>query len=231
MQRLARDSRTVSVTLIALLVVAMPAADVRAEEAVARTEVSFPTADGGEIHAFLYGEGEHGVVLAHGMVFNKESWAPLAPRLAREGLRVLAIDFRGYGSSTAGAEGGKLFLDVVAAMSYLKRQGATRISLVGASMGGGVVSRTAVVSGAGEIDRLVLLAPSAIPKAEEMKAATIVYITAEGDPSVERTRDQYQRAPEPKSLELLPGDAHAQHIFKTEHSDALVELIVAVLTE
>jgi len=37
----------------------------------AQQHVSFPTDDGGTIHADLYGTGERGVVLAHGGRFNK----------------------------------------------------------------------------------------------------------------------------------------------------------------
>ena len=230
MRNLARDLRTVPLALIwAMMTMVMGGSDQAA--AVDRTDVSFPTEDGGEIHGFLYGSGTHGVVLAHGKVFDKASWAPLAPRLAEAGLMVLAIDFRGYGLSKPGSEGQKLFLDVIAAMSYLKTRGATRISLVGASMGGGVTARTAVLVEPGEIDRLILLAPSAIPKAEQMHANSILYITTEGDPSVDRTRSQFELAPEPKNLEILPGDAHAQHIFKTEQSEALVDLILVALTE
>ena len=35
---------------------------------------SFPTEDGGLIYADLYGNGERGLVLAHGGRFTKESW-------------------------------------------------------------------------------------------------------------------------------------------------------------
>ena len=65
-------------------------------------EVSFETSDGGTIYANLYGEGSHAVVLAHGAVFNKESWYPLAMAMKEKGLQVLAIDFRGFGKSGGG---------------------------------------------------------------------------------------------------------------------------------
>jgi len=230
MRKLARDLRAVPIALIWVVTTVVVGGGARAESGQP-TEVSFPTADGGEIHALLYGSGEHGVVLAHGGVFDKESWAPLAPHLAEAGLRVLAIDFRGYGLSKPGSQGKTLYLDVLAAISYLKAHGATRVSVLGASMGGGAVGRAAVMTGPGEIDRLILLAPVAIPNPEKMHASHIVYITTEGDPSVDRTRSQYERAPEPKGIESLPGNAHAQHIFKTDQSDALVELIVTALTE
>ena len=47
---------------------------------------------------------------------------------------------------------------------------------------------------------------------------------------VPRVRDQYERASEPKRLELLPGDAHAQHIFRTDQGEALSALILAFLS-
>ena len=76
------------------------------QDAVDVQEISYPTSDGGEIFANLYGQGSHAVLLAHGAVFDKESWDPLARRLSAAGLQVLAIDFRGYGKSTSGENRG-----------------------------------------------------------------------------------------------------------------------------
>jgi Lysophospholipase len=75
-------------------------------------EVSFKTADGGGIVANLYGKGSHAVVLAHGAVFNKESWHELATTLSAKGYSVLALDFRGYGKSVPGSSEKALYLDV-----------------------------------------------------------------------------------------------------------------------
>ena len=61
--------------------------------------VYFATEDGGLIYADLYGEGDRGVVLAHGGRFTKESWQPQAQQSARAGFHVLAFDFRGFGQS------------------------------------------------------------------------------------------------------------------------------------
>ncbi|MGB0580517.1 MAG: alpha/beta hydrolase family protein [Limisphaerales bacterium] len=98
--------------------------------------VSFETADQAVIHGNLYGEGEHAVLLLHGGVFTKESWHQQALAMAKAGLSVLAIDFRGRGKSTIGEEGYVLKLDVLGAIKYLKSTGKKRISLVGGSMGG-----------------------------------------------------------------------------------------------
>jgi dipeptidyl aminopeptidase/acylaminoacyl peptidase len=54
--------------------------------------VSFPTEDGGIVHADLYGRGDRAVVLVHGGRFNKESWAKQARALTEAGFRVAAIN-------------------------------------------------------------------------------------------------------------------------------------------
>ncbi|MFT7516691.1 MAG: alpha-beta hydrolase superfamily lysophospholipase [Myxococcota bacterium] len=62
------------------------------------------------------------VVLAHGFIFNKESWSEQASTLANNGFQVLAIDSRGYGKSYGGEQtgsGSNLYLDVIAAVDYL----------------------------------------------------------------------------------------------------------------
>ena len=48
-------------------------------------QVSFPTEDGGLVHADVYGDGKRGVVLAHGARFDKASWEKQARAL--EGAR------------------------------------------------------------------------------------------------------------------------------------------------
>jgi len=42
-------------------------------------------------------------------------------------------------------------------------------------------------------------------------------------------RQQYELAPDPKELILLPADAHAQYIFKTDQAERLTEGILAFL--
>ena len=85
--------------------------------------VSFGSQDGAVINADVYGEGDRGVVLAHGGQFRKESWQPQAKRLAREGYRVLAFDFRGFGESHGPGDSdmdtAPMQLDVLGAVHYL----------------------------------------------------------------------------------------------------------------
>src|SRR5258708_3976251 len=115
--------------------------------------VSFTTDDSGVIYADLYGDGERGVVLAHGGRFKKESWEKQAQALAAAGFRVLTIDFRGYGQSRGPGQSdpmnAPLQLDVLAAVRYLRKTGAKTVSVVGASMGGGAAVGATVLLGPG----------------------------------------------------------------------------------
>ena len=191
-------------------------------------EVSFATSDGGRVFANLYGTGDHGVVLAHGAIFNKESWAKQSEQLAAKGYRVLAIDFRGYGKSKAGSMGNRLELDLLAAVGYLRDHGAKRVSVVGGSMGGGAAAEAAVEAKEGDIDRLVLLAHSPVSRPEKMKGNKL-FIVSEGDGSKRSVQRQHEAAAEPKKLVIMPGDAHAQHIFRTKHAEELMNHIFAGL--
>ena len=193
--------------------------------------VSFPTADGGTVWADLYGaSGRDAVVLAHGAAFNKASWAALAEQLSARGYQVMAIDFRGYGKSTAGSARDGLFEDILAAVRYLRRGGAPRVSVLGASMGGGAAAQAAATAAPGEIDRVILLSPAPIDAPERIKGNKL-FVASRGEPAVDRIREQYQRAQEPKRLVLLPGTAHAQHVFATDQAGRLTTAVVDFLSE
>lgn len=124
--------------------------------------VSFKTTDGGRIYGNLDGTGDHAVVLAHGAIFDKESWRSQAISMSAAGLSVLAIDFRGYGKSVSGTAGRALHLDILAAMEYLKAQGKKRVSLVGGSMGGSAVAEAVIAAKPGSVDRVILLAAGSV---------------------------------------------------------------------
>ena len=94
----------------------------------------------------------------------------------------------------------------------------------------GAVGEAAANVDDGEIAHLILLAAVAAPDPENM-TGTKLFIVAEGDSFRRSVEAQFRRAAEPKRMEILPGNAHAQHIFRTPTGDALTELIVAELTQ
>ncbi len=226
---------------IAASVLAFGSAAVRQDASESPELVSFPTQDGGLTYANLYGKGDRGVVLAHGGRFTKESWEKQARILVKAGFRVLAIDFRGRGQSRGGAktqppDDGVRF-DVLAAVRYLRQNGAKTVSVVGASFGGGAAAEASAEAKPGEINRLVLLAHSPIEKPEQMKGRKLFILTRDdfsGDnkiPRLPRIRDQYERAPQPKELVILEGSAHAQFIFETDQGERLMREILRFLSE
>jgi len=205
----------------------------------AQTTVSFPTEDGGLIYADLYGTGDRAVVLAHGGRFNKESWEKQARILAAANFRVLAIDFRGYGKSTgpgqADPSSAPLHLDVLAAVRYLRKTGAKKVSVVGGSMGGGAAGDASIASPQAEIDRIVFLGAAPNGPADKLKSATL-FIVARDDASGDHElrlpgiRAQYEKAPQPKQLIVLDGSAHAQYLFQTDQGDRVMREILRFLT-
>jgi len=199
--------------------------------------VSFPTEDGGVLHADVYGQGDHGVVLAHGGRYDRESWRPQAEALAAAGFHVLAFDFRGYGQSTGPGEAdlytAPLRLDVLAAVRYLRERGAGIVSVIGASLGGGAAAGAAIAA-PGQIDRLILL--GAVPDgAPEGLVTRKLYVMTRDDssgagPRLPGLMAHYEKAPHPKELILLEGSAHAQFMFDTEHAERLMTEIVRFLS-
>ncbi len=218
--------------VVAILVLAGPGA--------AQELVSFPTDDGGVVYADLYGCGERGVFLALGGRFTKESWAEQAQALSEAGFLTLAIDFRGRGQSRGGSgatpgDDGAHY-DVLAAVRYLHRRGAHRVSVVGASFGGEAAARASVEAAPGEIDRIVLIAHSPINEPERIKGRKLFIISRDdlsgsGALRLPSIRDQYERAPEPKELVILDGSAHAQHMFSTDQGPRLLSEILRFLSE
>jgi len=207
-------------------------------DTAAQKTVSFPTEDGGLVYADVYGQGDRGVVLAHGGRFNKESWEKQAQTLAAAEFQVLAIDFRGYGKSRGPGQSdpmsAPLHLDVLAAVRYLRTMGAKSVSVVGASMGGGAAGDASIASRPGELDRLVLLGAAPNGPADKLQSSTLFIVArddASGDgPRLPRIHEQYEKAPEPKQLIILDGSAHAQYLFQTDQGDRVMREILRFLS-
>lgn len=221
--------RTLFAVIVGLLV---------AEAAAAQKTVSFPTEDGGEVYADVYGVGDRGVVLAHGGRFNKESWEKQARTLATAGFRVLALDFRGYGKSRGPGQSdpmdAPLHLDVLAAVRYLRKTGAKSVSIVGGSMGGGAAGDASIASQPGEIDRVVFLGAAPNLPAEKLKCPSLFIVArddASGDgPRLPGIHAQYEKAPQPKELIILEGSAHAQYLFQTDQGERVMREILRFLS-
>lgn len=200
--------------------------------------VAFQTQDGGRIIADVYGSGSRGVVLAHGGRFDKESWGKQARALAAAGYRVLAIDFRGYGKSRGPGQADPMSAplqnDVLAAVRYLRREGATRVAVVGASMGGFAAGNAAAAAKPGEIDALVLLGARAGRDPQKIACPKLFIVARDdadgsGEKRLPGIRASYEASPDPKELVALGGSAHAQFLFDTDQGERTMSEILRFL--
>jgi alpha-beta hydrolase superfamily lysophospholipase len=183
-------------------------------------------ADGVPLTGHFYGRGRRAVLLVPGGHGVGETWSLQAQELARAGFRVLALDYRGRGRSAAAPpDDEKAHLDVLGAVRHLKAEGAQRVAVVGASWGGWAAG-TAAIAAPGLIDRVVLLAHSPFEQPAKLGGQKLFIVARDdrdgsGRSRLEGIRDQYEKAPEPKELLILPGAAHAQFLFLTPHGERL----------
>jgi FAD/FMN-containing dehydrogenase/pimeloyl-ACP methyl ester carboxylesterase len=157
----------------------------------------FAARDGVQIDGVMVGSGPSGVVLAHQSQNDLCDFWPYAVFVSRHGLRVLDIDLRCNGLATCpdGEAAEHLGDDVAGAVAELRRQGATSVALVGASMGGtaslvaGATTQPpvgAVVSLSGPANFQGMDAASAVAQL----ARPVLFVIARGDASV--TVDEVQ---------------------------------------
>ena len=161
-------------------------------------------------------------MLGHGAVFNKESWSTFAEELAAKGFTVLAIDFRGYGKSEPGTNRNALYEDILGAVRYLREQRASKVSVIGASMGGNAAAKASVAAKTDEIDKLVLLSPAGIDQPGSLRGDKL-FIASKNESMASDIKAMFEKAPDPKRIVLLEGAAHAQHIFKTSQAKQLTK--------
>lgn len=147
--------------------------------------ITFESSDGVTLSGRLFGpdEGTAGVVLAHMFPSDQSTWFAFADRLGQRGYRVLTFDFRGYcpGGDAGCSEGEKdipaIWQDVEGAIEALRGEGASRIGLVGASMGG-TASLVAASREGQDIDAVVTLSAPTGFEGLEANADVLAQVTA-----------------------------------------------------
>ena len=189
------------------------------------TLVRFKAADGTPLDGVMVGSGTVGVVLAHEVGDLCGAW-PYANYLAKRGYRAFAIDMRCFGRSACpqGAAAGRVVDDVLAAVAELRHRGATKVALVGASMGGSaaLIAATrvqppidAVISLSGEANPTSLLhLPLNARAAVQQLTVPAMFVVADLDQliSVDETRAMYQtEKTADKRLLVLPSQFDGFH--------------------
>jgi uncharacterized protein len=197
--------------------------------------VSFTTEDGITLSGHLFGSGSSGVVLAHMYPADQTSWYPTAERLAQEGYLVLTFDFRGYGDSQGTKQIDLIDRDVAAAIKELVGAGATKVALIGASMGGTAglitaaqatpVSIAGVATLSAPVEFKGLSAEEAVPKL----TVPLLFVAAEDDAGADGARQLQELAGSKAELELFPGDAHGTELLEGPYAEEVWELLSGFL--
>src|SRR3990172_448369 len=197
-------------------------------------EVSFQTEDGVTLSGTLFGVGGVGVVLSHMRPVDQTSWHAFAQTLADNGYLALAYDFRGYGKSEGPQALGLIDRDVRAAVDFLRSQGAGRVVLIGASMGGTASAKVAAV--VGDDGLVVLSGPQSFEglnvASEDLQLGGMpsLWITSRGDPVTPGMQAMHDAASDPKTLHIYDGDAHGTFIFDTADGADLARRILEFVT-
>jgi pimeloyl-ACP methyl ester carboxylesterase len=132
----------------------------------AATTVSLDTVDGKHLSALVEksaAKSTKGVVLVHGAGRSGADWSATAARLSKSQMTAIAPDLRGHGRSKtdtptlADADYAAMVQDVEAAVVWLRKNGATEVSCVGASLGANLC--LAAAERDPSIVNLVLLSP------------------------------------------------------------------------
>jgi len=199
------------------------------------TAVTLRASDGARLYGVEVGNGSVGVVLAHQYGSSHCEFMPFARELAGLGYRTLSIDLRGDGASRVGRGAGtRLDRDIAAAVARLRADGATRIKLIGASMGATAVL-VAAASIVPRVDGVVSLSAPATyngldalraVKRSRVPARFLVGILDRPFATDARTLTRNALA-EDKAILRLPGAVHGSSLLELPRGKAFVLAFLA----
>lgn len=196
--------------------------------------IRFQTEDGVALEGELRGGGPHGVVLAHMFGSGREAWADFATIAADEGFRTLAFDFRGFGGSAGNPDAPAAPRDLAAAVEALRDQGATDVTVIGASFGGTATLQLA--AGASLAGVVTLSAPanfeglSAPREVVEAVDEPKLFIAAQDDvAAADAAQGFYEVAPGAKRVEIVTGADHGTALLEGRQGEQVRRLLLGFL--
>ena len=208
----------------------------------ASQQITFTTPDGASLEGIVHGSGDVAVIFSV-MGNCKRGWEDMADLVAQNGMTALTYQWRGCRESGAvdDDEIQKFVDDLRGAITFMREQGAKKIILVGASLGGCASAKLTVES---QADGLIVVASPpeisqwgfAIEAGDMDSDIPKLFITAKEDDTVpvELTQVLYNLAAEPREWQTYPGTAHGTDLFDTQHrgefQQRILEFIIAIKT-
>lgn len=167
-----------------------------------------PTTGNGAVR---WGQGDYGVVLAHGAAFDAASWEEQATAIAEQGATVIAVE----DISTDG---------IRAAVDELRSGGIKDIALVGGSAGADAILELASREPSLP-DQLILLSPNG--PVDGLGSEPKLFIASEDESVANVAPELAESAPgDDNEAILLPGSAHAQNIFDTDQANRVLDAML-----
>lgn len=183
-------------------------------------DISFRAPDGTRLAGHRFGAGRTAVVLAHQSDGNLCQWVTYAGRLAKLGYLAIAFDFRNVGDSQQRhyPANNRLGGDVAGAVRKARQLGATKVFLLGASLGGSAVLQAGSnvrpevngvvsVSGAADLSNAIQSVPHL--------SVPVLYLAASGDRDFAADAKRLYEATPPSRRKLILLD-------DSRHGTALV---------
>lgn len=166
----------------------------------------------GDTEALVWGDGDYGVVMAHGAIYDAASWKPQAQQIAQNGMVALAVE-----DTSAN--------NLIAAVDYLKEERNVQdVALMGASAGASAALQAAEET-SGVPDQLILLSGSG--DVSGLESYPKLFVASEGEGLAEEVREMTEEAAgDQNKVLILPGSAHAQAIFETDQGGKLMQAIL-----
>lgn len=197
--------------------------------------VTFETPDGATITGELYGSGTTAVVFSV-MGNCRPGWRELAQLTAAQGMMALTYSWRDCGPAGPLNERDLIrnFVnDARGAIRFVRQQGAEKIILAGASLGGLASAKLAIESNASGL--VVFASPVEIARwdfkivAEDLDIdIPKLFMIAEEDTVVPLASSQvlYDLAADPKEWQTYPGTAHGTDLFKEDYGEEATQRIL-----
>jgi pimeloyl-ACP methyl ester carboxylesterase len=202
----------------------------------------FKSEDGVTLSGHLDGQGRTAVVFSNQIGGDQEVWrtvgaANIVQQVVARGYLALTYEYRGDGQSQGGADPNHdpdLAKDLRAAIGVARAHGATKLVLVGASLGGLVTLKVAAGT---PVDAVVVLSglqgfgDLAVDNTE-LRAITApkLFLVSADDPGF-ATDMQYMYAvvPQPKQLHVYPGRLHGIALLPPPPADDAAPLVLSFI--
>jgi alpha/beta superfamily hydrolase len=180
-------------------------------------EVLFPGPEGSTLAGRELGSGPVAIVLAHGAATTMASWYAPMPAFAAAGYRVLAYDSRGVGESSgpSSTDPSNRAQDIEAAVRYLRGRGASKVVVMGSSLG---AYASLTVAGEEDLAAVVGVSPAAIPPDLDAVTAPAFFVASAGDRGpAENARELGRHFG--RRARIVSGSVHGADLF-TDHPEA-----------